>query len=492
MDARVLRERTETEEGFFSLSTSDQIVLHNRLSEALAKARTSYPQGILTGLTVRVGPEIDPCRVVFASRQSEEDWFFMENQDKEHTALGTLGCALSLQGSGTGRFEEIAARWRKLSADAIGDRVDNGIDFVLAGGFAFAPDGGMSPHWSRFASASMQVGEVTLARFGDSVRLTLASLVRPQDDVSAIMARLVTRASSLRNSALPTPAVGRQYRIFQMNTSEDYEEAVSIAVERIDMGTLEKVVLAREVCVEASDVYDSAAIIGDLREHYPSCNIYGVGRGDNAFLGASPELLIRREGAKVSTVSLAGSIRRSNDPTVDKDLGNELLNSAKNLQEQAIVTRWIERILRQHSDSCVVSADPVLIKTANIQHLFSPIQAHLSSPIGAVRLAGLLHPTPAVGGEPLSEAQILITSLEGMDRGWYAGAVGWTDTNEDGEFCVALRSALVSGSVARCYAGVGVVRDSDPATELAETEVKLLAIMSVLTEHEDSLVHEAP
>ena len=101
-------------------------------------------------------------------------------------------------------------------------------------------------------------------------------------------------------------------------------------------------------------------------------------------------------------------------------------------------------------------------------------------PVGAVELAGLLHPTPAVGGEPLAVAAPLIPALEGLDRGWYAGPVGWTDANEDGEFCVALRCALLRGAVARCYAGVGVVRDSDPAAELAETEVKLQALLPVL------------
>jgi salicylate biosynthesis isochorismate synthase/menaquinone-specific isochorismate synthase len=100
--------------------------------------------------------------------------------------------------------------------------------------------------------------------------------------------------------------------------------------------------------------------------------------------------------------------------------------------------------------------------------------------VSAVELAGVLHPTPAVGGEPFATAAPLIPALEGLDRGWYAGPVGWTDANEDGEFCVALRCALISGAVARCYAGVGVVRDSDPAAELAETEVKLQALLPVL------------
>ena len=213
---------------------------------------------------------------------------------------------------------------------------------------------------------------------------------------------------------------------------------------------------------------------------FPSCFCFCAGRGDAAFVAASPELLIRREGMRASTLALAGSTRRSADPSVDDHLGEQLLRSDKDRAEQAIVARRIERALRPHSLWVAAAEEPVIVKMANIQHLATPIRAQLARPVGAVRLAGLLHPTPAVGGEPFAVAEPLIPALEGLDRGWYAGPVGWTDTNEDGEFCVALRCALLRGTVARCYAGVGVVRDSDPAAELAETDVKLGALLPVL------------
>jgi isochorismate synthase EntC len=145
------------------------------------------------------------------------------------------------------------------------------------------------------------------------------------------------------------------------------------------------------------------------------------------------------------------------------------------------VTRRIARALRPHAVWVTAPEEPAIVKVANIQHLATPIRAQLAQPLSAVELAGLLHPTPAVGGEPYAAAAPLIPALEGLDRGWYAGPVGWTDANEDGEFCVALRCALLRGGEARLYAGVGVVRDSDPAGELAETEVKLGALLPVLS-----------
>ena len=238
--------------------------------------------------------------------------------------------------------------------------------------------------------------------------------------------------------------------------------------------------LAREVEVHAPVAHDPGAVLGILREAFPSCYVFCVGRGDAAFLGASPELLVRREGQRASTVALAGSTRRSADPAVDDHLGEQLLRSEKDREEQAIVARRIERTLKPHSVWVTRAPDPVLVRMANIQHLATPIRAQLARPMGAVDLAGLLHPTPAVGGEPFAAAQGLIPALEGLDRGWYAGPVGWTDASEDGELCVGLRCALLRGPVAHCYAGVGVVRDSEPAAELAETEVKLAALLPVL------------
>ena len=259
-----------------------------------------------------------------------------------------------------------------------------------------------------------------------------------------------------------------------------YEEAVARAVERIRADEFKKIVLAREVEVHAPVAHDPAAVLAVLREAFGSCYVFAVGRGDAAFLAASPELLARREGQRASTVALAGSTRRSADPAVDDLLGEQLLRSVKDREEHAVVIRRIAQTLRPHAVWVAHPPEPVVVQIANIQHLAAPIRAQLAEPIGAIELAGLLHPTPAVGGEPADVALGLIPALEGLDRGWYAGPVGWTDSSGDGEFCVALRCALLRGTVATCYAGCGIMGDSDPAAELAETEIKLQALLPVL------------
>jgi salicylate biosynthesis isochorismate synthase/menaquinone-specific isochorismate synthase len=222
-------------------------------------------------------------------------------------------------------------------------------------------------------------------------------------------------------------------------------------------------------------------VLDTLRAAFPSCYCWCVGTPELAFVGASPELLVRRDGARAQTVALAGTTRRSADPAVDDHLGEQLLRSAKDRSEQAIVARRIERTLEPVSLWVAAAEEPGLAKVQNVQHLATPIRAQLARPLGTVELAGLLHPTPAVGGEPGAAAEPMIPALEGLDRGWYAGAVGWTDLAEDGEFCVALRCALLRGRTAHLYAGCGIVADSVPADELAESEVKLEALIPLLT-----------
>jgi hypothetical protein len=162
-------------------------------------------------------------------------------------------------------------------------------------------------------------------------------------------------------------------------------------------------------------------VFGVLREEFPACFVFCVGRGDATLIAASPELLVRREGHRVSTLALAGSTRRSADPAVDDHLGEQLLRDESYREEHAIVARRIERMLRPHAIWVAAAPEPELVRIANIQHLATPIRAQLAAPMDALELAGLMHPTPAVGGEPLSRAAPLIPALEGLDRGWYAG-----------------------------------------------------------------------
>jgi salicylate biosynthesis isochorismate synthase len=439
---------------------------------------------VLLSVSAATGRTVDPTALVAGSRRPGDHWFCSEQPDRDGVALAALGCVRALEAHGPNRFTEVGARWRALVAGAIVDARSGpqGSGLVCFGGFAFAPDGGSSPPWKGFAPASLIVPEISLARRGGQTWITVNAEVAPDDTASDVLGRLTRRLGELRQPALPMidPAPTGRYEVVSPMPPAHYEQAVAQAVQRIRAGELEKIVLARDVEVHAPVVHDPAAVLGLLREAFPSCFVFAVGRGDATFVAASPELLVRREGQRASFVALAGSTRRSADPAVDEHLGEQLLRSDKDREENAIVARRIERALRPYAVWVAAAPEPSLVRVANIQHLARPIRAQLASAVGAVELAAILHPTPAVGAEPASAVK-LIPALEGLDRGWYAGPVGWTDAGGDGEFCVALRCALLRGQTAHCYAGCGIVRDSEPAAELAESEIKLQVMLPALT-----------
>lgn len=459
--------------------------LLERIDAALSRSGDS-PGRRLVSITEKV-EELDPVASVFASRLASDPWFCWEQPDRGFSLAG-LGTAHEVTSRGERRFAEVAAGCLGLSEGAVVEGsagLPPGAGPVWTGGFAFDPEGARSPTWSSFEPASMILPELSLCRDGDRSFLTVNLVGATERDLQAQAERARARLMALRSEALPLldPSPTGQPEIRSAHPAGQFEHAVGTATARIAAeGALRKVVLAREVVVSAASAHDPAAVFGALRELFPSCFCFCCGTPEAAFLGASPELLLRRSGASASSVALAGSTRRSSDPSVDDHLGEQLLRSDKDRREQRIVAERIVRQLRPHAVWVESSPEPELVRVANIQHLGTPVIAQLTEPRSAIELAGLLHPTPAVGGEPRREAEETIRELEGMDRGWYAGPVGWMDAAEDGEFCVALRSALLRDRDAHLYAGVGVVAGSDPAAELAETEIKLGALLPLLAE----------
>jgi isochorismate synthase len=470
----------------FELSAAAVALLGERVEAAVERSRRDRAPA-LAAVTVPLPADLDLSAAVLRARRPDDRYFCFEQPDRDGFVLAGLGSAIALESRGAGRFREVAVRARDLGRRAFVDDAarDDGRPTaagpVFVGGFAFAEDGGGTPEWSSLAPASLVLPEISVARHRGEARLTVSVVVRP--DRAHRLNEVILRLEQLAPATMPLidPDPVHRTRVASAAPPAHYEQAVERAVERIRAGELQKVVLAREVRAHAAVAHDPGAVVGALRDAFPACFCWCVGTPELAFVGASPELLVRRDGARAQTVALAGTTRRSADPAVDDHLGEQLLRSVKDREEQTIVVRRIERTLEPVSIWVTASDEPVLVKVQNVQHLATPIRAQLADPLPAVELAGMLLPTPAVGGEPRAAALPLIPALEGLDRGWYAGAVGWTDLSEDGEFCVALRCALLRGQIAHLYAGCGIVRDSVPAEELAESEVKLEALLPLLS-----------
>lgn len=270
-----------------------------------------------------------------------------------------------------------------------------------------------------------------------------------------------------------------QFRLTPTMTHREWKEVIAAAVDLLERGDLAKVVLARRIDIDANRPFVISDLIERLVALYPSCMVYSV----DGFLGASPELLVRRSGDSVESHPLAGTVARSGDVHGDELLVSRLMGTPKIRHEHRVVVEAIASALAPLCASLEVPDAPSVLGLRNVSHLATHITGHLSPgphPPSALQLVGRIHPTPAVGGSPADEAVRYLQKVEGFDRGRYAGPVGWMDARGDGCFALGIRCAEVSGASARIYAGNGIVAGSEPADELAETQLKLQALLAAL------------
>jgi isochorismate synthase len=264
-------------------------------------------------------------------------------------------------------------------------------------------------------------------------------------------------------------------------SADAYAEAVHDATERILAGDLRKVVLARQIVVAAGRNLDPRLLAARLRAVDPSAYTFVVPVSGGVLVGASPELLVAKEGTQVRSNPLAGSAARSGDPEEDRESGRSLEASAKDRDEHEIVVEAVAETLRPFCDELTWDPEPVLLPTANVWHLSTRFRGTLRDPPPHVlELVAALHPTPAVCGTPRSVARATIDEMEPFDRGGYAGPVGWIDAAGDGEWAIALRCAELAGDHATLFAGAGIVAGSEPAGEVDETERKFRAFLDSL------------
>lgn len=400
----------------------------------------------------------------------EERFAFVSGGQGEEEGLVGWGVMVDLPLTVEAPFRSGRAALTALAQDAsIVDTVGApGTGLVAFGSFAFAP----AAEGSVLRVPRTVVGR----RAGRTFRTTI-------EDATGTAVPEAARAS-LR----PGEDTARHDRPrYAGSTLDDaaWLDAVAEAVTTIRDGHLEKVVLARDLRLWSRTPFDTDGILRGLAARFPSCFTFL----NDHLLGASPELLVRREGAAVTSRVLAGTAARGDDPGTDAALGAALLISVKDLREHGLAARSVTDVLRDLCDELEVADAPSLVRLDNVQHLGSDVAGRLrygteghdgSGLPHVLDLLAALHPTAAVAGTPRGAALDLIARLEGMDRERYAGPVGWCTSDGDGEFAIALRCAEIRGTRARLFAGAGVVADSVPGAELTETWLKLRAMTGVL------------
>jgi isochorismate synthase len=455
--------------------------LHARLAAGLHQAQRSGRPTLVS--TVLRAPQCDPLDFFARADSLADERFFWSNPGAEYAIAG-VDAAWTLTLVGASRFADAAVAWRELCADALIDDpfAVPGTGPLLMGGFSFDPLRPSMPLWEGYPDGLLVLPRYVLTSADGAAWLTINTVFEPDsppDAAADIIARIYELFDGEPLSAGMSPVGGIAHGEDVM-PADQWKAIVRQVEQNMRRGELGKVVLARQYQVEGRAMFDPALVVERLRADYADCFVFAVARGDRCFLGASPERLVRLRDGAVRATCLAGSIARGATAEQDQRLGAELLSSAKDRAEHEFVVRAICAAL---ADICAnqMSAGPLsLMKLRNVQHLFTPIVGRVAVGCDILDMVARLHPTPAMGGVPRDPALEIIRRFEGMDRGWYAAPVGWMDAHGEGEFAVAIRSALLHGAEATLFAGCGIVAGSDPDREYAESCLKLRPVLAAL------------
>ena len=330
---------------------------------------------------------------------------------------------------------------------------------------------------------SLDVGPIAIGNIAFQ-RMAPATLVIPRkvvgkDEAGNCWITTIDDASPTISPALASQPKPSTFNVQPITPIETYKKAVLAARDAVRSGAITKAVIAREIRVTSSIPIDVHAVLLRLRATFARSYRYSI----NGFIGASPELLVEIKGDRIRSHPLAGTTPRTGDPKTDDELARKLIASMKDQVEHRVVIDVIHEMLLPWCSYLDWEPEPSVLQVANVQHLGTLIEGHLSAVRPSVmEIVRTLSPTPALGGHPRDAALALIADVEELDRGPYGGAVGWVDGSGNGTWAVAIRCAELSDDrlTARLIAGGGIVAASDPDAELAETQAKFQAMLSAI------------
>jgi len=423
---------------------------------------------------------------------------FFWHDGRTGVTFAGMGSAADLMAWGESRFQGIERQARELFTNAVALQASEPLAAPrLFGGFAFRDDFVPDFAWQGFNPAHFILPHYQLVSHNQQQWLTINALIPAEDDPSEIAPQLREAlqrcyhdlgaldlhdepAGTTDNPTRSQP-IRSQPTISYPMPFTTWAEMIAQAQQRFSRTALEKVVLARVCESRHATLVDLEGALTFLQRNYPDCYTFLFEpQPHHAFFGATPELLVATEGRTLTTMGLAGSIQRGATAPEDAALAAELLNSAKDRHEHALVVASLRRRLEPLVDELKIPEAPVIYQLSNIQHLYTPVQGRLRQKRGILPLVEALHPTPALGGAPRDLALAFISEAETVPRGWYAGPIGWIDQQLDGAFGVAIRSAVAQQKRVWLYAGAGIVAASEPEKEWAETGWKFRPIQAAV------------
>ncbi|MDF2790694.1 MAG: isochorismate synthase [Neobacillus sp.] len=428
---------------------------------------------------------IDPLSFFNSGRERYLGERFYWKDPSEEVVLIGIGISKQIQSDqATDRFFHVEEEWRNFLKDGLifNPFNESGLGPVMFGGFSFDPLKVKTPLWSKYADSLFHVPKFMLTIVKGQTYLTTNIVCTPNDDYTLLEKVMNERTQLLLLTSAKHDTNVKPAKLLEMKeiSPQQWKQTVDDVVEELKTGSLKKVVLARELRLLFDDQVKADVILENLYNQQRDSFIFVFESNGDCFIGATPERLVKKQGENVFSTCLAGSIRRGKNEEEDIILGQTLLNDQKNINEHGFVVEMIKEALEESCEEIILPDKPQLMKIRDIQHLYTPVIGKCQKDASLLLLVERLHPTPALGGLPKKEAVEKIRQVEELDRGFYAGPLGWVDYRGNGEFSVSIRSGLIQGKEASLFAGCGVVANSDSESEYLETSLKFTPMLRAL------------
>lgn len=447
------------------------------LREAITKVKTSE-DAQLVSITKKI-TEADPLAFFEAAKSTEKDRIFWTSTAEDFYVVG-IGNAYEMLANEL-RFSVTEKQWDNLLKEAI---IHNpykvaGTGMLALGGMSFDPKRDRSGLWENYHPSQFTIPEFILTKNENTYYFTV-NLQLKKDDHPV---QLVKSIKQMEKTLLTTPVKmpkGASIKTTKEIAPNEWKNSVHLAKEAIENNQAEKIVLARELRLKFTKKAELTVMLDKLIQAQANSYIFAFEHGSDCFIGATPERLVKVEKEQLLSTCLAGTAPRGETKKEDASISAQLFHDEKNREEHDFVVQMIKRSIENYCTDIVIPNEPVIYPLKNLQHLYTPVTATLKNEYSIFDIIRQLHPTPALGGTPTEESLAFIREHEQLDRGWYGAPIGWLDSNQNGEFAVAIRSGLIQGDEASLFAGCGVVKDSDIEAEYEETKIKFLPMLSVL------------
>ena len=447
--------------------------IEHRLRQALSSLGGLPDRGLVSVTLqtpeISLGPYLPPG----------ERGYYWARSSSGVTLLG-VGAAVRLTARGEGRLNELSNGCSSLASAwvRVGDTESPPPAAFV--GFAFSPDEEPGPDWHDLANTELIVPEMQYRHAHDRSWITFTASCAPQVGPETMENRWLRLLQQLVSAQRQASALAGEPVALSRVADGDWNAPFELALDDIRQGRLDKVVLTRKVRYACSRPLNWGRVLDALENGHENCARFAVTNPGFALLGVSPERLVSLDGGMVVADALAGTAPRGATAALDATLAARLRQDPKALEEHRLVVHQIQQALEPCCRGLLAPQAPEIMSLPTVHHLWSPVGGHLRNGSNLLDLAHRLHPTPAVGGSPRASALEWLRTHEKSGRGWYTGAFGWLDMNGNGELSVVLRCGVVQDAAVDLFAGAGIVADSRPDQEFAETEWKLCTMRGAL------------